>query len=100
MIRSRAMIATKFATKYLIQLSKHWSHKFPKLTYSETEAHIPLSEIITINMFADENSLVVQILTPDELEALRMEGVFVNHLQRFAFREELTIHWSRETLAS
>lgn len=99
MIQSRSIIATKFAVKYLTQLSKHWSHKFSELTYSETEAHIPFSETINVDMFAEENSLVVQILTPDEFEAFRIEGIFANHLQRFAFREQLTIDWHRKTLS-
>lgn len=97
-IRSRAIIKTKNAGKYLQQLAKHWSHKFPDLTFDDKEAHIPFSAVITIDMFAETDELVVQILTPDEIEALRIEGVFDRHIIRFAFREELTIDWQRQTL--
>ncbi|MHC5306979.1 DUF2218 domain-containing protein [Bartonella sp. LJL80] len=98
-IRSRALIKTEHASKYLQQLAKHWSHKFEDLTFDEKQAHIPFRENVTLDMFAEENELVAQILTPDEEDALRMEGVFDRHIERFAFREVLDIHWQRETLA-
>lgn len=98
-IRSRAIIKTENASKYLQQLSKHWSHKFPNLTFDDKEAHIPFSDDVTVDMFAEPAELVVQILTPNEFEALRIEDVFDRHIIRFAFREELEINWNRETLA-
>lgn len=97
-IRSRAIIETENAGKYLQQLSKHWSHKFPDLTFNEKEAHIPFSSDVTIDMFAENNSLVVQILTPNEFEAIKIEGIFDQHILRFAFKEQLSINWHRETL--
>ncbi|WP_297323636.1 DUF2218 domain-containing protein [uncultured Bartonella sp.] len=97
-IRSRAIIKTANGSKYLQQLAKHWNHKFPDLTFNEKEAHIPFSAEVTIDMFAEEDSLVVQILTPNEFEALKIEGIFDQHLLRFAFKEELAIDWHRETL--
>lgn len=97
-IRSRAIIETKNASKYLQQLSKHWSHKFPDLTFNEKEAHIPFSDDVTIDMFAENDSLVVQILTPNEFEAIKIEGIFDQHILRFSFKEQLSIDWHRETL--
>lgn len=97
-IRSRAIIKTANGSRYLQQLAKHWSHKFPDLTFNEKEAHIPFSEDVTIDMFAEEDSLVVQILSPNEFEALKIEGIFDQHLLRFGVKEELSIDWHRETL--
>lgn len=97
-IRSRAIIKTDNASKYLQQLAKHWSHKFPETTFNEQEAHIPFSGDVTIDMFSEPASLVVQILTPNEFEALKIEGIFSQHIVRFAFKEELSIDWHRETL--
>ena len=42
MITLRASVATEHAARYLVQLSKHWTHKFPDLTYSQGRADIPL----------------------------------------------------------
>ena len=97
-IRSRAIIETENANKYLQQLAKHWSHKFPDMTSSEKEAHIPFSDDVTIDMFAEKSSLVVQIMSPNEFEAIKAEGIFDQHILRFAFKEKLAIDWHRETL--
>ncbi|AQT45252.1 DUF2218 domain-containing protein [Bartonella sp. M0280] len=97
-IRSRAIIETENASKYLQQLAKHWSHKFPDTTFSEKEAHIPFSDDVTVDMFAEKASLVVQITTPNEFEAIKIEGIFDQHILRFAFKEQLSIDWHRETL--
>lgn len=97
MIRTRSVIKTLNAGKYLAQLSKHWQHRF-SFSYTETEAHIPFSDTIRLDMFADPAELAVQLEAPDEEDITRMETVFVKHLERFAFREKLTIDWQRETL--
>lgn len=98
-IRSRSLIKTLEAKKYMTALCKHWSHKFENLTYDDAKGHIPFRENVSLDMFVEPDILVVELTTPNEEEALRMEGVFVNHLERFAFREQLNIEWHRETLA-
>lgn len=94
-IRSRTIIKTPNASKYLVQLAKHWSHKFA-FSYTPEQAHIPFSSEIRLDMFADPAELAVQIDTPAEAEAIRMEQVFISHIKRFAFREPLEIRWQRE----
>lgn len=98
MIQSRAVIKTSNASRYLQQLCKHWSHKIESLTYNESQAHIPFNEDINLDMFADDKELAVEIKAGSEAEALRYEGVFASHIERFAFRETLDIHWNRTTL--
>jgi len=97
-IRSRTTIKTANAARYLTQLSKHWGHKFD-VTHTDKESHIPFSETVQLDMHAQADELSVQIDTPSEHEAQRMEGVFTNHIVRFAFRETLTIDWQRESRA-
>ncbi|AQT43013.1 hypothetical protein BBC0178_015540 [Bartonella apihabitans] len=53
---------------------------------------------MTVDMFAEKASLVVQITTPNEFEAIKIEGIFDQHILRFAFKEQLSIDWHRETL--
>ncbi|EJF89095.1 DUF2218 domain-containing protein [Bartonella tamiae] len=98
-IQSRTLIQTDHASKYLQQLAKHWSHKLADLTFDETTAHIPFRQGVILDMFANKDALEVQFITTDEDDALKMEGVFDRHLERFAFRETLHIDWHRKTLA-
>jgi len=98
MIRTRSVIKTPNAEKYLLQLCKHWQHKF-SFSYTQTQAHIPFSDTIHLDMSAAPAELTMQLEAPDEEDIARMETVFVNHLERFAFREQLTIDWHREKSA-
>ena len=89
---STAKIETAHAGKYLVQLAKHWSHKFPDLTWNETRANIPFPTgqcVIT----SKENVLVIALTVPDEETASRLENVVAEHLKRFAFRESLEVVW-------
>jgi uncharacterized protein len=93
-LTSTAKIETVHAGKYLVQLAKHWSHRFPDLTWNETRADIPFPTgqcVITSN----ENILAIALTVPDEETASRMEDVVEEHLKRFAFRESLEIIWQR-----
>jgi uncharacterized protein len=93
-LTSTAKIETVHAGKYLVQLAKHWSHRFPDLTWNETRADIPFPTgqcVITSN----ENILAIALTVPDEETASRMESVVEEHLKRFSFRESLEIIWQR-----
>jgi len=96
MIQSHSIIKTKSGSKYLQQLSKHWAHKIEALTYDSHKAHIPFNEEVVLELFAREGELEARLLAPDEETLLRMEGVFVRHIERFAFRETLEIGWQRQ----
>ena len=91
---STAKIKTAHAGKYLVQLAKHWSHRFPDLTWNETRADIPFPAgqcVVT----SKENVLAISLTVPDEETASRLENVVAEHLKRFAFRESLEIVWQR-----
>jgi len=93
MIKSKAVISTQNGSKYLQQLSKHWAHKIPTLTYDAKQAHIPFNENVVLELMADEEKLTAQISAPDVETLTRYREVFVNHIVRFAFRETLDIIW-------
>ncbi|WP_395650979.1 DUF2218 domain-containing protein [Brevundimonas sp.] len=95
MTRSTTTVATPNGSKYLTQLSKHWSHRFPDLTYTAERADIPLPGGPCILM-ADAKALHIVIDGSDAQTAERLEGVVAEHLRRFAFREDLTFDWVRE----
>ena len=93
MSRSRAEVATPNAGKYLVQLSKHWSHKF-SVEWDETHSHIPFAQAEAW-LEARKDLLVAEIEAP-EADLGHMQEVVANHLNRFAFREgELAFDWKR-----
>jgi DNA-binding PadR family transcriptional regulator len=77
--------ATDRAARYMIQLAKHWSHKF-EVTYDETSALIPLP-LGTCRMLADPEGLDITVEAADLEGLARLEDVVAEHLLRFAFRE-------------
>jgi hypothetical protein len=85
-----ARVPTAHASRYLQQLCKHWSHKFP-VEFTPQNGRIEMSAAVLI-LDADPEGLGLRLTAePDNLE--RMEGVVAAHLQRFAFREELAFDW-------
>jgi hypothetical protein len=83
-------VPTAHASRYLQQLCKHWSHKFP-VEFRPDNGRIEMSVGVLI-LDADAEGLGLRLTTePQDLE--RMEGVVADHLQRFAFREQLAFDW-------
>ena len=95
---SIAHVPTASASRYLQQLCKHWGHKFPvEFDARHGEISLPMGPL---TMDASDSELVVSLQTPDEAALDRFEHVVAEHLARFAFREELTFDWRRETAAA
>jgi hypothetical protein len=95
---SHARVTTGHGSRYLTQLSKHWSHRFPELTYSAERADIPLPGGPCV-LEADGTGLVITLRSDAPETLARMETVVAEHLQRFAFREPLAIAWTRAEAA-
>lgn len=94
---SQARVQTAEASRYLQQLCRHWSHKFP---VSATPEHgtVPFSEDRVCTFDAEPDALLMRIATSDPAGLTRLENVVSDHLMRFAFRESLgEITWSRAT---
>ncbi|GJE26059.1 DUF2218 domain-containing protein [Methylobacterium organophilum] len=92
---SQARVPTSEANRYLKQLCRHWSHKFP---VEETGDHgvVPFGEDRICTFDASPDALVMKVATPDAAGLTRLENVVADHLLRFAFREHLgEIIWSR-----
>ncbi len=83
-------VPTAHASRYLQQLCKHWSHKFP-VEFTPENGRIEMSAGVLI-LDADAEGLGLR-LTAEADNIERMEGVVAAHLQRFAFREDLQFDW-------
>ena len=85
-------VPTAHASRYLQQLCKHWSHKYP-VEFTPENGRIEMSAGVLI-LDADADGLGLRLSAePENLE--RMEGVVADHLKRFAFREELVFDWAK-----
>ncbi|GJD49870.1 hypothetical protein OPKNFCMD_2605 [Methylobacterium crusticola] len=95
-LTSEARVDTQQGSRYLTQLCKHWSHKFPDTAFSPERGVVPFGEGRTFTAEADPDGLTLRVAAHD-LEALtRMQGVVAEHLARFAFREDLGgLAWAR-----
>jgi hypothetical protein len=90
---SRATIPTASGSRYLQQLCNHWKHKFAVENTPE-KGVIPFSEDRTCTLSATPENLSIQVEAPDQETLLRLQGVVIDHLKRFAFRENLEeVRW-------
>lgn len=83
-----ADIPTAHASKYLQQLCKHWAHKFA-VDFTPLNERVPFPNDTVCVLSADDATLHVRMEAPDAESAARLSGVVIDHLQRFAHREEL-----------
>ncbi len=92
MIVSEATVGTEHASRYLQQLSKHWSHKFG-VTFDRTRSVIPFAEDRSAELLAEPDRLRIRLTVPDHEALARTRRVIEEHLNRFAFRETLRYDW-------
>ncbi|MEO3473352.1 DUF2218 domain-containing protein [Roseomonas sp. CAU 1739] len=92
---SEARVTTAAPRRYLGQLCKHFQHKLP-VELSETQGRIdfPMG-VCTLDAEALPGALLMCAAATDEASLTRLEEVVGRHLERFAFREPLTVLWVR-----
>lgn len=92
---SEAQVSTASASRYLQQICKHWSHKFP-VEFTPEAGCVPFSDDRRCDFSAAPDTLTMRIQAADEATLERTQTVVVEHLKRFAFREDLgDIRWTR-----
>lgn len=89
MPKSKAVVETEHASRYLQQLCKHWGHKFT-VEFTPEKGRIDLGEGRIVDLSAVDKTLIVEVEAP---ELKRMEQVVEEHIVRFAFRETLSFDW-------
>ena len=88
MLFSEARVVTSSASRYLVQLCKHWSHKFA-VDYTPVRGRVPFGPDRACTFQAEPEFLAIRLEAADEATLTRLEGIVVEHLKRFAFREDL-----------
>jgi hypothetical protein len=95
MVASEARVPTSSASRYLVQLCKHWSHKF-QVEYTPARGVVPFGPDRLCRFEAKPDALMMRLEVADTETLDRMEAVVVDHLKRFAFREDLgDVTWTR-----
>jgi hypothetical protein len=92
---AEARVATDMPRRYLGQLCKHFQHKLPvELTDTHGRIDFPMG-VCTLDAEAAPGTLLMRVTTEDDAALAALEGVVGRHLERFAFREPLTVQWVR-----
>lgn len=92
MTHAIARVPTENASRYLQQLCKHWSHKFPvEFTAERGWIGLPLGRC---ELIADAQGLTVKLnAAGEDTDMARFKDVVEAHLKRFGFREALVFDW-------
>jgi hypothetical protein len=93
MTRSQAQVQTTNASRYLVQLCKHFAHKIA-VEY-DTRNGLATFPFGTCTMQADDRQLTLQCTGHDEASLERVQDIVHRHLEGFAFREKPSIVWQR-----
>lgn len=88
MNQSVSHVKTTKASRYLQQLCKHFGHKV-SVEFDAHQGSITLP-FGTCALLAKEDALT---LTVSGVATEKLERVIGDHLERFAFREEIKIKW-------
>jgi uncharacterized protein len=94
MPQSQAHVQTANASRYLVQLCKHFAHKIT-VEYDTQKGHavFPWG---TCAMKAEDNQLILQCAGDDDAALSRVQDVVHTHLVGFAFREKPCILWEKQ----
>jgi hypothetical protein len=90
-LQAEARVATGNASRYIAQLCKHFAHKI-EVSYDEARGHatFPYGSCV---MDAQADGLFLRCVAEVREDLERIMGVVGGHLERFAWREELTVQW-------
>jgi hypothetical protein len=90
--QAQADVSTPHATRYMIQLTKHFQHKC--LTSQEGDSgSIAFAELGVCRLRAQPGVLTLSLAAADPAQRDQLADVVGRHLRRFAFREDIEIAW-------
>lgn len=92
MTRSTATVQTEHASRYLMQLCKHWAHRFA-VSFDAENGFIDFGEQQSVTLKADAMALHITIHHGQDENPTTLQQVVADHIKRFAFREELVFDW-------
>lgn len=88
---STALIRTDRASRYLVQLCKHFGHKVP-VEWTETDGVVRF-EPGTCRMAASGDALTLSCESETQDALAVVQDVVARHLERFAWKEAFSVAW-------
>lgn len=89
---AEAQVRSERASRYLVQLCKHFSHKTPA-DYDQVRGQVDFQPGLCV-MHAAGDQLTLRCEASSELDLHRVKDIVAGHLVRFAAQEELAVIWS------
>ena len=87
---SRTHVPTTLGSRYLQQLCKHWGHKL-EVEFTPEAGSIRFDDSRVCRLEADEAGLEIMVEAGDAERLQHTERVVIEHLKRFAFKEDLGV---------
>jgi hypothetical protein len=94
-LSSEARVATNMPRRYLGQLCKHFQHRLPVML-DDWQGRIKFpAGVCDLDAAAEGGILRMRLTAGDEVSLSRLEDVVARHFERFAFRDDLKVDWTR-----
>ncbi len=87
MLKATSQFETERASRYLVQMAKHFAHKV-EVTWDDTHARAALPTGAAA-MHAGDGVLRFEVAAENAAELERAKMIIEQHIVRFAFREKL-----------
>lgn len=95
MASSSASATTEHGSRYLQQLCKHWAHQF-LVAFDPKRGDVDFGGGQKVELHASPAALLVTVRADSVPELPELKRVVEDHLNRFAFRENLEFVWSAD----
>lgn len=97
-LRSEALVETSRASRYLVQLCRHFTHDAHSrsgwiVEFDDEHGVAEFGWIGSCTMQAQERGLLLRIRAADPLRRVILQRVMDSHVQRFGRRDGLTVCW-------
>ncbi len=93
-MQSTTVVETQKASAYLTQLSKHFAHKVKVEQSNESVRFIFKLGVASVRVSGTILILGAEATTDEDLA--QVETILGSHLERFAFRENVSVIWPRD----
>ena len=91
---AQARVRSERASRYLVQLCKHFAHKIPA-DYDERTGKVDFQPGLCV-MHATGDWLSLRCEASSEPDLIRVKSIVADHLARFAWQEGIAVEWLDE----